>query len=53
MALAGSAANSGSGDVSNNQSLNARAAVLVSDVLPNGNMVIEGARIVTFSGETQ
>jgi phosphate transport system ATP-binding protein len=46
MALAGSAANSGSGDVSNNQSLNARAAVLVSDVLPNGNMVIEGARIV-------
>ncbi|MEI7567707.1 MAG: flagellar basal body L-ring protein FlgH [Opitutaceae bacterium] len=53
MALAGSAASSGSGDVSNNQSLNARAAVLVSDVLPNGNMVIEGARIVTFSGETQ
>jgi len=27
--------------------------VLVTDVLPNGNFVIEGVRIVTFSGETQ
>ena len=53
IALKGSATTSGGGDVSNNQSLSARAAVLVSDVLPNGNMVIEGVRIVTFSGETQ
>jgi flagellar L-ring protein FlgH len=45
--------NSGGGDVSNTQSLSARAAVQVSDVLPNGNLVIEGVRIVTFSGETQ
>ena len=44
---------SGSGDVSNSQSLSARAAVLVTDVLPNGNLVIEGVRVVTFSGETQ
>ena len=44
---------SGGGDVSNSQSLSSRAAVLVTDVLPNGNLVIEGVRVVTFSGETQ
>lgn len=44
---------SGSGEVSNAQSLTGRAAVLVADVLPNGNLVIEGARVITFSGETQ
>lgn len=44
---------SGSGEVSNTQSLTGRAAVLVADVLPNGNLVIEGARVITFSGETQ
>jgi flagellar L-ring protein precursor FlgH len=49
----GKATYSGGGAVSNSQSLTARTAVLVSDVLPNGNLVIEGARIVTFSGETQ
>lgn len=49
----GSASYSGGGDISNSQSLSARAAVLVTDVLPNGNLVIEGVRVVTFSGETQ
>jgi flagellar L-ring protein FlgH len=49
----GKAAYDGGGDVSNNQSLTSRAAVLVTDVLPNGNLVIEGVRVVTFSGETQ
>lgn len=44
---------SGGGDISNSQSLSARAAVLVTDVLPNGNLVVEGVRIVRFSGETQ
>lgn len=44
---------SGGGQVSNTQSLTARAAVLVTDVLPNGNLVIAGARKLTFSGETQ
>lgn len=52
-AAAGKASNSGGGDVSNSQSVSARAAVLVTDVLPNGNLVIEGVRVVTFSGETQ
>lgn len=49
----GKASYSGGGDVSNTQSLSARAAVLVTDVLPNGNLVVEGVRVVTFSGETQ
>ena len=44
---------SGGGEVNNTQSLSARAAVLVADVLPNGNLVIEGVRLVTFSGESQ
>ncbi len=44
---------SGGGQVNNSQTLIARAAVLVTDVLPNGNLVIAGARQVSFSGETQ
>ena len=53
VSLAGKATYNGGGDVSNNQSLSSRAAVLVTDVLPNGNLVIQGVRVVTFSGETQ
>ncbi len=53
LTLGGKAAYDGGGDISNNQSLSARAAVLVTDALPNGNLVIEGVRVVTFSGETQ
>ncbi len=43
----------GGGQTSASQNLNARAAVLVTAVLPNGNLVIEGARRVTYDGETQ
>jgi flagellar L-ring protein precursor FlgH len=43
----------GGGEINNTQSLSGRAAVLVTDVLPNGNLVIEGVRVITFSGETQ
>ena len=53
ISFGGKATYDGGGDISNNQSLVSRAAVLVTDVLPNGNLVIEGARVVTFSGETQ
>ncbi|HWA85027.1 MAG TPA: flagellar basal body L-ring protein FlgH, partial [Opitutus sp.] len=49
----GKSSYTGGGSVNNSQSLTARAAVLVSDVLPNGNFVIEGVRVVKFSGETQ
>lgn len=51
--LSGSASTSGGGQINNSQSLSSRAAVLVTDVLPNGNLVIEGVRVVTFSNETQ
>ena len=53
LSLSGKAAYDGGGDISNTQSLSSRAAVLVTDVLPNGNFVIEGVRVVRFSGETQ
>lgn len=53
LGLHGKSNASGGGDVSSNQSLTSRAAVLVTDVMPNGNLVIQGVRIVTFSGETQ
>ncbi len=53
MTSSGKSSFSGGGDVSNSQTLSARAAVLVTDVLPNGNLVIQGVRVVTFSGETQ
>jgi flagellar L-ring protein precursor FlgH len=53
MQTTGSADYTGGGQVSNSQSVTSTAAVLVTDVLPNGNMVIEGVRLVTFSGETQ
>lgn len=43
----------GGGETSATQNLTARAAVLVTAVLPNGNLVIEGARRVTYDGETQ
>ncbi len=51
--LAGKSDFTGGGSINNTQSLSGRAAVLVADVLPNGNLVIEGVRVITFSGETQ
>lgn len=53
LSLSGKSNYSGGGETSNSQSLSSRAAVLVTDVLPNGNLVIEGVRVVRFSGETQ
>lgn len=44
---------SGGGEITNRQSVTARAAVIVIDVLPNGNLVIEGSRYVAYSGERQ
>ena len=44
---------SGGREINNRQSITARAAVTVIDVLPNGNLVIEGSRYVAYSGEKQ
>jgi flagellar L-ring protein precursor FlgH len=51
--LSGASNYAGGGQITNSQSVTSTAAVLVTDVLPNGNMVIEGVRLVTFSGESQ
>lgn len=41
------------GEVSQTQSLTGRAAVLVTDILPNGVLVVSGSRQLVFAGETQ
>ena len=44
---------SGTATYNNQQGLDSRATVTVTDVLPNGNLVLEGTRVITFSGETK
>jgi flagellar L-ring protein precursor FlgH len=51
--MSGKSDYTGGGQVTNSQSVSSRAAVLVTDVLPNGNFVVEGIRRVVFSGEAQ
>jgi flagellar L-ring protein precursor FlgH len=43
----------GGGKISNEEKITARIGVRVVDVLPNGNLVIEGRRTTSFSGESQ
>ncbi len=43
----------GSGKINNTEKIVARVAVVVKDVLPNGNLLVEGKRQTAFSGETQ
>lgn len=43
----------GKGDINNSESIIAHVAVKVIDVLPNGNLVIEGRRETEFGGEKQ
>ena len=43
----------GGGTIANTQTITANAAVQVVDVLPNGNLVIEGLREISFSKERQ
>jgi len=52
-AFDGSNAFASSGAISNKATLTSRAAVLVTDVLPNGNLVLEGVRQVSMGGERQ
>lgn len=44
---------SGGGSINNSEKIVARVAVRVVDVLPNNNLVIEGTRETSFSGEQQ
>ncbi|MDD5349009.1 MAG: flagellar basal body L-ring protein FlgH [Chthoniobacteraceae bacterium] len=43
----------GGGSIQNSQTVTAKVAVQIIDVLPNGNFVIEGLRDVSFSKERQ
>jgi len=43
----------GSGSIADSNLLEAKIAVLVVDVQPNGNLIVEGARKVKSSGEAQ
>lgn len=43
----------GGGSINNSEQIIARIGVRVIDVLPNGNLVIEGTRETAFSGEQQ
>lgn len=43
----------GNGSINNSEKIVARIAVTVIDVLPNDNLVIEGTRQTSFSGESQ
>lgn len=44
--------NQGGGSIANTSDLKGRVSVVIIDVLPNRVLVIEGARMVTFSGES-
>jgi len=51
--VSGSNDYTGGGEIANSQTIATRAAVQVIDVLPNGNLVIEGIRQISFSKERQ
>jgi flagellar L-ring protein precursor FlgH len=53
MAFNSDAKHDGSGSINNSETLIARVAVRVIDVLPNQNLVIEGRRETAFGGERQ
>ncbi len=42
----------GGGSINNSEKITARLAVRVTEVLPNGSLVVEGRRQTKFSGET-
>jgi flagellar L-ring protein precursor FlgH len=43
----------GGGKIANTERVTARIAVRVVDLLPNGNLVLEGTKQISFGGETQ
>jgi flagellar L-ring protein precursor FlgH len=53
LAYTGDTEFAGTGSINNNETITAQMAVRVIDVLPNGNMVIEGQLRTAFSGEKQ
>lgn len=42
----------GTGEIDNSHTVKTSISVQVVDVLPNGNLVLEGMRVLTYAGET-
>jgi flagellar L-ring protein precursor FlgH len=53
MSMSGKNSFNGGGQINNVETITAQLAVKVIDVLPNGNLVVEGRRQTAFSGEKQ
>jgi flagellar L-ring protein FlgH len=53
MSISGKNTFNGGGQIANQETINAQIAVKGIDVLPNGNLVVEGRRQTAFSGEKQ
>ena len=53
MSFTGNNTFNGGGQINNVETITAQLAVKVIDVLPNGNLVVEGRRQTAFSGEKQ
>ena len=53
MKFANTTTHAGTGKVDNSDSITARFSVRVVDVLPNGNLIVEGTRQSSYAGETQ
>jgi flagellar L-ring protein precursor FlgH len=53
MKFANTTTHAGTGKIDNSDSIVARFSVRVVDVLPNGNLIVEGTRQSSYAGETQ
>ena len=53
MAMSSKNAFEGKGAIANSETITHRFGVTIRDVLPNGNLMVEGLRQTTFSGESK
>jgi flagellar L-ring protein precursor FlgH len=53
MSMANTTTHDGSGQINNQATITDRISVKVIDVLPNGNLIVEGRRQTSFSGEKE
>jgi flagellar L-ring protein precursor FlgH len=51
--MANTTSHDGSGQINNQAAVTDRISVKVIDVLPNGNLIVEGRRQTAFSGEKE
>ena len=53
MKFANTTSHAGTGTIDNSDSITTRFSVRVVDVLPNGNLIVEGIRNASYAGESQ